>query len=93
MGFGPSRSVVSTPLSPDRLDTHAVFRQPNGGMAVLCHCVVVSDHGVADAVARGAVSLTEVQAHCGAGTRCGGCVGAIEAALDRCRAALETAAA
>ena len=63
-------------------------------MALLCHCRVVSERGVEDAVlAHGAMSVDDVAEHCGAGGSCGGCVGAIEAVLERCAALLDGAAA
>ena len=63
-------------------------------MALLCHCHVISERGVEDAVlAHGAASLDEVVDVCGAGGSCGGCVTAIEAILDRCVALLDGAAA
>ena len=63
-------------------------------MALLCHCHVVSERGVEDAVLmHGAASVEDVAGHCGAGGSCGGCVSAIEAILDRCTSLLEGAAA
>ena len=52
-----------------------------------------SDHFVEAAIGRGAITAAEVADHCGAGSRCGGCLPAIEALLDRCVAALDAAAA
>ena len=52
-------------------------------MAMLCHCHVVADRVIADVVARGAGSLADVEAHCGAGGSCGGCIPAIEALLEQ----------
>lgn len=62
-------------------------------MALLCHCHVVSEQRIVDAVGCGASTLEAVEAHCGAGGQCGGCVSAIEAILDRCVAVLDGAAA
>ena len=62
-------------------------------MALLCHCYVVSERHVEDAVSYGASTLEAVEAHCGAGGQCGGCVSAIEAILDRCVSVLDSAAA
>jgi bacterioferritin-associated ferredoxin len=62
-------------------------------MALLCHCHVVSDHFVEEAIWRGANTAAEVADHCGAGSRCGGCLPAIEALLERCVVALDAAAA
>jgi nitrite reductase (NADH) large subunit len=52
-------------------------------MALLCHCNVVSERCVEEAVALGATSLDEVEAICGAGSGCGGCLPALEAMLER----------
>jgi NAD(P)H-nitrite reductase large subunit len=51
-------------------------------MALICHCHAVNDCSIASAVHDGARSLCEVQQRCQAGTRCGGCVGAIEELLE-----------
>ena len=48
---------------------------------VVCHCRAVSDRAIAATLASGARSVEQVGAHCGAGTRCGGCVPVIEALL------------
>jgi bacterioferritin-associated ferredoxin len=48
-------------------------------MALICHCKLVSDHVIVAEVAGGARSVEEVQARCGAATRCGGCLPALEA--------------
>jgi len=47
-------------------------------MALICHCRLVSDHRVLAEVEEGACSVAEVQARCGAATRCGGCLPAVE---------------
>jgi bacterioferritin-associated ferredoxin len=47
-------------------------------MALLCHCRLVSDRRIIAEVSDGATSVAEVQARCGAATRCGGCLPAIE---------------
>jgi bacterioferritin-associated ferredoxin len=62
-------------------------------MALLCHCHVVSDHFVAEAIACGASTPDDVAAHCAAGSSCGGCLPAIEALLDKLGATLDGAAA
>jgi len=48
---------------------------------VVCHCRAVSDRAIAATLASGATSVEQVGAHCGAGTRCGGCRPVIEALL------------
>lgn len=40
---------------------------------IICHCEIVSDRCVRDAVANGAVSVDDVARACAAGTQCGGC--------------------
>jgi bacterioferritin-associated ferredoxin len=40
---------------------------------IVCHCEVVSDRHIRDAVACGAATLDEIGDRCGAGTRCGSC--------------------
>jgi bacterioferritin-associated ferredoxin len=52
-------------------------------MAIICHCEGVRDRTIAAAVRRGATDLCSVQAVCGAGTRCEGCVPAVEAIIRR----------
>ena len=48
---------------------------------ILCHCRVVSDHEVRNAIDCGATELCDVARACDAGTRCGGCLPAIREAL------------
>jgi bacterioferritin-associated ferredoxin len=47
-------------------------------MALICHCRLVSDHRVLAEIEGGACSVADVQARCGAATRCGGCLSAVE---------------
>ena len=47
-------------------------------MALICHCRLVSDRRIAEELADGACTLADVQERCGAATRCGGCIGAVE---------------
>ncbi|MCB1001631.1 MAG: (2Fe-2S)-binding protein [Ilumatobacteraceae bacterium] len=46
-------------------------------MALICHCEGVRDRTIVKAIHRGASTLAEVQAACGAATRCGGCEPAV----------------
>ncbi len=62
-------------------------------MALLCHCHVVTERCIEDAVRQGATSVSEVEVHCSAGTSCGGCVSAIEVLLQQMVARLDGAAA
>jgi bacterioferritin-associated ferredoxin len=43
-------------------------------MAIVCHCNAVRERTIQKAIRRGATTLEDVQAECGAATRCGGCV-------------------
>jgi bacterioferritin-associated ferredoxin len=45
---------------------------------VVCHCEVVSDRDVRDAIAGGAADLDSITDRCGAAGHCGGCVPAVE---------------
>jgi NAD(P)H-nitrite reductase large subunit len=51
-------------------------------MALICHCRAVSERRIVKAIHRGAGSAWEIEADCGAGGGCGGCVAAIEQLLD-----------
>jgi bacterioferritin-associated ferredoxin len=51
-------------------------------MALICHCRVVSDSRIVSELVSGACSVADVQARCGAATRCGGCLPALEALLE-----------
>lgn len=50
-------------------------------MALICHCRLISDHRVIDELTSGACTVEDVQERCGAATRCGGCLPAIELLL------------
>ena len=39
----------------------------------VCHCRAVTDRTVRRTIDKGACSLGEIAARCGAGSRCGGC--------------------
>ena len=60
---------------------------------VVCHCMVVSDHEVRAQVLAGAMDADGLAAVCGAGTRCGGCKGAIAALLQETSVTIEAATA
>lgn len=50
---------------------------------ILCHCRLVSDRAVRQAVLAGATDLAAVAEACGgAGAACGGCQDALESVLD-----------
>jgi bacterioferritin-associated ferredoxin len=51
------------------------------GDVYVCHCRAVTDHVIKDEVSRGASSIDDLAARCGAGSRCGGCWPALEALL------------
>ena len=48
---------------------------------VVCHCRVVTDRRIREAIESGAVHASEIGLHCGAGTRCGGCAPALQRLL------------
>lgn len=48
---------------------------------IVCHCRVVSDREIRDAIACGAVGVCELAAACETGTRCGGCLPAVRQLL------------
>ncbi len=52
-------------------------------MALICHCEAVRDRAIVKAIHRGACTLDDVQAACGAATRCGGCEPAVLDLLER----------
>lgn len=62
--------------------------ETNSASAVICPCMGVTESDVQRAVANGARTLEDVESATGAGTRCGRCVGAIDACLQRELAAL-----
>ena len=47
-------------------------------MELLCHCRLVSDRRILAELSDGATSVAEIQLRCGAATRCGGCLPAVE---------------
>lgn len=55
-------------------------------MAIVCHCEVVRERTIVKAIQRGAVTLSDIQAACGAVTSCGGCTPAVLELLDQHRA-------
>ena len=48
---------------------------------VVCHCKAVTDRAIRTAVESGALTSADIALHCGAGSRCGGCVETIESLL------------
>ena len=56
----------------------------------VCHCEVVSDRSICDAIAAGARDLEDVTALCGAGGACAGCHPTIEELLAEAAAAIRT---
>jgi bacterioferritin-associated ferredoxin len=59
-------------------------------MALICHCRLVSDHRVLAEIDDGACSVADVQARCGAATRCGGCLPAVESLVASATSRLVT---
>lgn len=52
---------------------------------LVCHCRVVSDREIREAIACGAADDCAIAEACGAGTGCGGCVPTIRELLDHQR--------
>ena len=50
---------------------------------ILCHCAVVSDREVREAIAAGATDVCALAEVCGTSRTCGGCLPAIRAELQR----------
>jgi bacterioferritin-associated ferredoxin len=48
---------------------------------IVCHCYAVRAEEIRTEVRLGAATVEVVGARCGAGTRCGGCVPAVEAVV------------
>lgn len=48
---------------------------------VVCHCTAVNDRTIRTLLQGGAGSVEHIAAHCGAGSRCGGCLDTIHALL------------
>ena len=63
----------------------AADRAEDGVAMWVCHCVGVTDTRIREAMAEGAVNEEQVGAHCGAGTRCGGCRDEVRRLCDEVR--------
>ena len=50
---------------------------------IICHCAVVSDHEVREAIADGATDVCALAEACGTSLGCGGCLPAIRTELQR----------
>jgi bacterioferritin-associated ferredoxin len=50
---------------------------------ILCHCAVVSDREVRDAIAAGATDVCALAEVCGTSRACGGCLPAVRTELQR----------
>lgn len=68
----------------------ALAGEKGRGSAVVCPCLGVTESDIHQAVAAGARTLEDVEEATGAGTRCGRCLGEVEACLCRELAALES---
>lgn len=53
---------------------------------IACHCNVVCDRTIMDAIADGAHSIEALAATCGAGANCGGCHDSLDTLLAAARA-------
>ena len=52
-------------------------------MAIVCHCNAVRERTIEKSIRRGATTLKDIQAECGAAARCGGCEPVVQAMLAR----------
>ncbi len=50
-------------------------------MAIVCHCNAVRERTIEKAIRRGALTVEDIQAECGAAARCGGCEPTVRAML------------
>lgn len=48
---------------------------------IVCHCNAVRERTIEKAIRRGAATVEDVQAECGAAARCGGCESTVRAML------------
>lgn len=60
-------------------------------LVIVCHCNIVSDRTIREAIRDGACTRSAVARRCGAGNFCGGCVPEIDALLATERARPEPA--
>lgn len=51
---------------------------------LVCHCRVVNDQRIRQAIAEGARDEDALARACGAGAQCGGCLPAVSRLLDEC---------
>jgi bacterioferritin-associated ferredoxin len=49
---------------------------------LICHCKAINDRTLAACISAGARGPEDLATMCGAGTRCGGCLPALEELLD-----------
>jgi bacterioferritin-associated ferredoxin len=56
---------------------------------IACHCNVVCDSTVMDAISEGATSIEALASICGAGARCGGCHDSLDTLLAAAQAVEE----
>ena len=54
-------------------------------MAIVCHCNAVRERTIEKAIRRGAMTVEDIQAECGAAARCGGCEPVVRAMLAETR--------
>jgi bacterioferritin-associated ferredoxin len=54
-------------------------------MAIVCHCNAVRERTIEKAIRRGATTVADIQAECGAAARCGGCEPVVRSMLAHSR--------
>ena len=62
-------------------------------MALICHCRCVNERVLHTAALAAGGDLEATQQLCGAGTRCGGCVDAVQAVVAAVRSSVSVAVA
>lgn len=78
-------SVSNAPAENFSSDTSQNFSSNVGehtNNKIICNCKQVSLETIKSAVANGAKSVEDIKAKTGAGTGCGGCVGALQDIID-----------
>src|SRR5687767_12219452 len=69
------------PVPAPSVDVRAVHTPPRRLSVIVCHCQVVNDTAIVDAVEAGATTLATVCQATGAGRDCGSCVFSVKALL------------
>lgn len=76
--FGPFRTLPKTPI--EQFSSFPTHESPT---MLICHCECVNDRRIRQEIGAGARTVGQVGRACRAGTRCGGCVGAVAELLEK----------